>query len=206
MAKLNAEVDTASASRYTVRYYPTICVLKEDGSEIDRVVGYFRAPEYIRQVEDYLAGRNTLNSMLGEESAKSDSADFVFRLADKLSYHGRFPESRQRYLRVVSLDPENRTGDVDDALYALARMSRKDKDYEQARQYAQTILDRYSRADMMKPAFLEVGINYKREGALPEARRTFLDYVKRFPTDEDTPWAQEQADTIAAKLRRPPGA
>ncbi len=205
MAKLNGDVDTTSMARYSVRYFPTICVLREDGTELDRVVGYYRAPEFIRQVEDYRAGRNTLNAMLGEESAKSDSADYIFRLADKLSYHGRFAESRQRYLRVVSLDPENRTGDVDDALYALARMSRKDKDYDQARKYAQTILDRYSKADMMKPAFLEVGIDYKREGALPEARRTFLDYAKRFPDDEDAPYAREQADTIGAMLRRPPG-
>ena len=205
MAKLNADVDTASASRYSVRYYPTICVLKEDGTEIDRIVGYYRAPEYIRQVEDYLAGRNTLDAMLGQETAKADSADFVFRLGEKLSYHGLFDEGRKRYLRVVALDPENKTGDVDDALYSLARMSRKDKDFAQARKYAQTILDRYSSGDMMKPAFIEVGIDFKKAGSLPEARRVFLDYAKRFPEDEDAPWAREQADTIAAQLRRPPG-
>ena len=27
-----------------------------------------------------------------------------------------------------------------------------------------------------------------------------LDYVTRFPDDEDAPWAKEQADTLAAKL------
>ncbi len=205
MAKLNAEVDTASASRYHVRYYPTICVLKEDGTEIERVVGYYRAPAYMEQVEDYLAGRNTLDAMLGQETAKADSADFIFRLAERLSFHGRFDEGRTRYLRAVSLDPENRTGDVDDALYNLARMSRKEKDFARARKYAQTILERYSSGDMMKPAFLEVGINLKKSGSLPEARHVFLDYAKRFPDDEDAPWAREQADTIAAQLRRPPG-
>jgi len=197
-------VDTVVAAQYTVRFYPTICVLREDGTEIDRVVGYYPAPEYIQQVKDYLAGRNTLASMLEQEEAKKDSADFVYRLADKLSFHGRSAEARERYLRVVSLDPENKTEEVDDALYSLSRMARKDKDYEKARRYAQTILDRYAASDMMRPAFLQVGINLKLEGALPQARKVFLDYAKRFPDDEDTPWAQEQADTLAAHLRRPP--
>lgn len=205
MAKLNSEVDTTSASLYHVHYLPTICVLKEDGSEIDRLVGYCRAPEYMQQVEDYLAGRNTLASMLVEEPAKAESADFVYRLGEKLSYHGLFDEGSKRYLRVVSLDPENKTGHVDDALYSLARMSRRAKDFVQARTYAQTILDRYSSGDMMKPAFLEVGIDLKKAGSLPEARKVFLDYAKRFPGDEDAPYAREQADTIAVQLRRPPG-
>jgi tetratricopeptide (TPR) repeat protein len=197
-------VDTIAAAQYTVRYYPTICVLREDGTEIDRVVGYYPAPEYIQQVRDYLAGRNTLASMLEQEEANKDSADFVYRLADKLAFHGRFAESQRRYLRVVSIDPENRSNEVDDALYSLSRMSRKDKDYDKARKYAQTILDRYAASDMMKPAILQVGINLKLEGSLPQARRVFLDYVRRFPNDEDAPWAQEQADTLAARLRHPP--
>lgn len=192
------------AAEYTVRFYPTICILREDGTEIDRIVGYYPAPEYIQQVKDYLAGRNTLAAMMEQEASKKDSADFAYRLAEKLSFHGRFDEAKQRYVRVVSLDPENRTGHVDDALYSLSRVARRDKDYEKARKYAQTILDRYASSDMMKPAFLQVGINLRLEGSLPQARKVFLDYVRRFPDDEDTPWAQEQADTLAARLRRPP--
>lgn len=202
--KLNAEVDTVLAEQYTVRYYPTICILREDGTEIDRIVGYYPAPGYIQQVRDYLAGRNTLASMLEQEAAKKDSADFVYRLADKLAFHGRFDEAKERYARLPSLDPDNTTGEVDDALYSLSRMARREKDYEKARQLAQTILDRYAASDMMKPAFLQVGINLKLEGALPQARKVFLDYVRRYPDDEDAPWAKEQADTLAAKLRRPP--
>jgi len=204
--KLNAEVDTVTASRYTIRYYPTVCLLRTEGDEIERIVGYKPAPEFIAEIEDYLAGRNTLAWMLEQESARSDSAAFMFRLAERLGFHGRFEDSRPRYLRVVALDPENTTQVADDALYYLSRMARKDKDYVQARKYAQTIVERYASSDMYRPAWLQVGINFRKEGSLPEARKTFLDYSKRFPDDEDTPWAREQADSIAAQLRRPPGA
>lgn len=199
-------MDTVTAQKYTVRYYPTVCVLRSDGSEMERVVGYEPAPAFIAEVEDYLAGRNTLASLLEQEAAKADSAAFMFRLAERLGFHGRFDEARDRYLKVVKLDPENATGYVDDALYYLSRMARKDKDYVQARTYAQAIVDRYASSDMYRPAWLQVGINYRKEGSLPEARKVFLDYVKKFPDDEDAPWAREQADSIAVQLRRPPGA
>ena len=84
---------------------------------------------------------------------------------------------------------------------SLARMSRKEKDYTAARKYAQTVVDRYPTGDMMKSAFLEVGINWKKSGKLESARKVFLDYVRKFPTDEDAPYAREQADTLEVKLR-----
>jgi TolA-binding protein len=198
-------VDTVVAAKYSVRYYPTICLLRSDGTEIERLVGYKPAPEYIAEVEDYLAGRNTLASLLEQEASKADSAGFIYRLGERLGFHGRFDDARERYLKVVSLDPENGTGLVDDALYYLSRMSRKDQDFVKGRQYAQTIVDRYASSDMYRPAWLQVGINLKRDGSLPQARKVFLDYEKKFPDDEDAPWAREQADTIAAQLRRPPG-
>ncbi len=206
MAKVNAEVDTATAARYRVRAYPTILVLKENGEELDRVVGYYRAPEFISQVEDYLAGRNTLGSMIAEEPTKKDSADFIYRLGERFADHGLYDESRQRFQRLIALDPKNATGHVDDALYRLARMARKDKDYASDRKYAQMILDRYADSDMMRPAYLEVGIAWKKDGKLETARRIFLDYSKRFPDDEDAPWARAQADTLAAQIAQRPRA
>ena len=43
LVKVNAEVDTVTAARYRVKSYPTVLVLKQDGSEVDRIVGY-RSP------------------------------------------------------------------------------------------------------------------------------------------------------------------
>jgi len=206
MAKLNAEVDTLTARRYRVLGYPTIMVLNDKGEEIDRVVGYYKAPAFMSQVEDYLAGRNTLGTMLAEEPAKADSAEFMYRLADRLADHGLFDESRKRFVKFVALDPKNKTSRVDDAYYRLARMARKEHDYANDRKYAQIILDRYPDGDMMKPAFLEVGQGFRKDGQLEKARKIFLDYAKRFPTDEDAPWAREQADTLAAQLAKRPGA
>jgi thioredoxin-like negative regulator of GroEL len=200
LVKVNAEVDTAVAARYRVKSYPTVLVLKQDGTEIDRIVGYYRAPEFIAHVEDYLAGRNTLASMIQEEATKGQDAAFASKLADKYFEHGLYDEARSRYERTVALDPENKTGVVDDALLSLARMERKENDLPGYRRYAQMVVDRYPESDMGRTARIHVALSYKREGNLAKARELFLDYAKRFPGDEDAPYAQEQADTLAVKI------
>ena len=200
MAKVDAEVDTATASKYHVGSYPTILLLRKDGTEVDRIVGYYRAPEFMKHVEDYLAGRNTLAAMEADAASMGNDAKFISALAEKYYGHGRYPEAEAAYLKFVELDAKNATGEADDALYSLARMQRKTKDYVKARKYAQMILDRYPTSDMFRPAHLEIAGSWKRQGELTTARRHYLDYAKRFPDDEDAPYAREQADTLAVKI------
>jgi TolA-binding protein len=200
MSRINAEVDTVTAAHYRVSGYPTVLVLNEKGEEIDRVVGYARAPQFIAQIQDVLAGRNTLASILAQEPAHQNDPEFTYKLAESLNNHGRRDEARDHYLKFVSMDPKNVSSYTDDAYYSLARMARKQKDYASDRKYAQTILDKYPDSDMMRPAFLEVGQSYSKAGQLEKARGIFLDYAKRFPDDGDAPWAREQADTLGARI------
>ena len=154
--KLNAEKDTVTAAHYRVKSYPTVLVLQKDGTEIDRIVGYYRAPEFMAKAEDYLAGRNTLASVAAQEADSAGSATFLSALADRYFEHGLSEQARARYLSVTRVDPKNASGLTDDALYSLARMSRKDKDYATARAYAQQILDKYRDSDAYRPAILEL--------------------------------------------------
>jgi len=194
-----------TAARYRVKSYPTILVLQKDGTEIDRIVGYYRAPEFMAKTEDYLAGRNTLASLAAQEADSTGSATYLSALADRYFEHGLSDEARTRYLSVTRVDPKNATGLTDDAFYTLARMSRKDKDYATARAYAQQILDKFKDSDAYRPAILELAGNWRREGKLSNARRIYLDYAKRFPADEDAPFAAEQADSCAARIKRGEG-
>lgn len=205
MVKVNAEKDTLTAARYRVKSYPTIMVLRKDGTEIDRVVGYYRAPEFMSQVEDYLAGRNTLASYAAMESDSATNPGYMGRLAERYFYHGLNDEARTRYQKLIAMDPKNTSGLVDDALYSLARMSRKEKDYASDRKYAQQIIDRYPDSDMYKSAILEVAGALRRDNKLGQARSIYLDYFKRFPADEDAAWAKEQADTLNVRIQRGEG-
>src|SRR5262245_28313386 len=205
MVKLNAEKDTVTAAKYHVSGYPTIMVLKKDGTEVDRVVGYSRAPEFISEVEDYVAGRNTLAAYAAMEPDSGSDPGYVYRLGDRFLYHGHVGNAELRYEKVIQMDPKNRSGMVDDALYQLARMARKTKDYDADRRYAQRIIDHSPSSDMYRSAILEVAGSYRREQKYKVARPIYLDYAKRFPDDEDAPYAKEQADTCLARTQRGEG-
>ncbi len=200
MVNLNAEVDTVTSALYRARSYPTVMVLRKDGTEIDRVVGYSRAPEFIQEVERYRAGIGTLASMRAEAASKANEPAFVVRYAEKLFYHGFYDEAREQFHRFIDLDPKNESGEVDDAMYTLARMSRKFKDYAGDRRYAQMIIDRFPDSDMFRPALLEIAGAWRREGKLKTARDLYRDYARRFPDDEDAPWALEQVDKLTARI------
>jgi tetratricopeptide (TPR) repeat protein len=206
MVKLNAEKDTVTAARYRVKSYPTVMVLRKDGTEMDRIVGYYRAPEFISQVEDYLAGRNTLASYAAMEPDSGSDPGYMARLAERYLYHGDDEQASKRFHRVIEIDPQNRSGLVDDALYQLARLSRRNKDYAADRRYAQRIIERYPTSDMYRAAILEVAGAYRREGKLKDALPIYIDYAKRFPDDEDTPFAKEQVDSLRIRIQRGEGA
>lgn len=200
MARVNAEVDTVNAAKYHVKSYPTVLVLKSDGTEIDRVVGYSRAPGFIAEIDNYLAGRNTIASMEADAAAHPKDAAVLYKLAEKYFGHGLYDQARVQYLQVATVDPKNESGSTDDALYYVARMYRKDKDYETTRKYAKMVIDQYPTSDMYRPALLEFAGAWRRQGEWAKARTLYVDYAKRFPDDEDAPFAREQADTLATKI------
>ena len=47
--------DSEQFMRFNVRATPTFVVLKSDGSEIDRIVGYYRPDDFIGQLESVIS-------------------------------------------------------------------------------------------------------------------------------------------------------
>ncbi len=56
--RVDAEKETALAQKYKIDGYPTILLLKPDGSEIDRLVGYRDPKMFTTEFNDALAGRD----------------------------------------------------------------------------------------------------------------------------------------------------
>jgi thiol:disulfide interchange protein len=61
--KLDAEREVALAKRFDVTAYPTIVFAKPDGSEIDRLLGYFEPAEFVRQSQARLDARERLDQI-----------------------------------------------------------------------------------------------------------------------------------------------
>jgi len=96
--KIDAEKESKLASRFHVAAYPTIVFVKANGEELDRLVGYRTAEDFLSEANDALAGKDSLTrareKLAGRENDPSARADF----ADVLAQKGLYAEALEQYL------------------------------------------------------------------------------------------------------------
>ena len=90
--KVNAEVGKGPeiAKHYNVRGYPTIVITDNKGVEIDRIVGYLKAPEFLKQLKRIREGENTIKSLLNKFQLDPRNFNTLFTLAKKYEEKGDF--------------------------------------------------------------------------------------------------------------------
>lgn len=124
--------DSTTARSFHVSVHPTVIFLNPDGSEIDRLVRYLPPQEFARRAQNLLAGRQTFESMLANESEYRDDPQFLLELAQKLHDRGRAGEALERLARVPQLDPRNLAGVTDEALFLQGRILAEQQRYEES--------------------------------------------------------------------------
>ncbi|HWZ95936.1 MAG TPA: thioredoxin family protein [Opitutaceae bacterium] len=95
--KIDAEKEKTLADHYKVSAYPTLLLLKPDGTEIDRLVGYREPKIFVAEFTDSLAGKTAL--VQAREAVASAASD-----------HGRV-QARFNLGRILA-----RTGNDEEAL------------------------------------------------------------------------------------------
>ncbi|MBL9201289.1 MAG: thioredoxin family protein, partial [Opitutaceae bacterium] len=101
--KLDAEKEgSAAAKRYAVTAYPTLLLLKPDGTELDRIIGYREPGRFIAEFSAGAAGRPAV--VRAREAAAKVAADereavrARYSLAKTLAQRGQSAEALEHYL------------------------------------------------------------------------------------------------------------
>jgi thioredoxin-related protein len=96
--KLDAEKNVDLAKRFHVDAFPTVLLLKADGSVIDRLVGYKDAQEFLSSAADALAGKDSLarakEKLVGHEKDPMEREHYAHELARA----GKYEEALAEYL------------------------------------------------------------------------------------------------------------
>jgi thiol-disulfide isomerase/thioredoxin len=97
--KIDAEKEEALADKYRIAAYPTILLLRPDGTEIDRLVGYRDAKTFLAEARDALSGNDGL-SRARQKLDGANANDPMLRMAyaDALMQKGRTEEALSEYL------------------------------------------------------------------------------------------------------------
>ncbi len=194
--KLNAEVDTVTAAKYMVKAYPTIVLMNNDGTEIDRIAGYLPAGDFIKTVDDYLNGVNTLDYFLKKEADSGANIELNSTIAQKYADRGMYADAEKYFQKVLAADPDNAQKFGLQAMMAMGDVKMRDKKYDDAYAIFNNVLKKFATSESAPEAQIYAAIALRQKGDTTGAIKAFEAFIKAYPTSEDTAYAQKQIERL----------
>ena len=190
--KVNAEVDTALARKYSIAGYPTVVVAGPDGREKDRIWGYLPPTDFYNQVQLYLQGKETLEDYLGRLKDEPENLDYLSLIAEKFASRSRFDDAIEYYRKIVALDPDNEQDHGADAMAAIYDTQARARDYEGAIATCKRIVEKFPGTSEADDAEAMIGYYTARSGDSRKALRLYRDYLEKHPASENAQWVKKR--------------
>ncbi len=185
--KVDAEAGDGPAvvERYHVVGYPTVLVLRPDGTEIDRIFGYVEPDAFAATLTDFLDGRGTIDVLREQVAAASGDLDLALDLGVRAIVRGDYETGDPALRAVIAADADNARGLRSRAHLVIGkyRYLRGARDYPAALAEFAILIDELPEADEADEAVVQSGIAHARAGNAEEARRFFDAFVAADPTD-----------------------
>jgi thioredoxin-related protein len=198
LVRVNAEVDTMLAQKYSVSAFPTLVLVKPSGEEIDRIVGFMPIDPFLKTLREYEQGIGTLDDLLSKAEAGADR-DLYMQIAEKYQYRGGADEAKAWYTKVV--DAGEPTDSLSgEARITLADMKRREKMTDEAMADFKQIETDFQGQEFAATAAIWQAIIYRQNGDTTKAIAEFERFVADYPESEDVSYAQKQIE----KLKNPP--
>lgn len=200
-AKVNGREDTALANQYGIAGYPTIILLASTGEEIDRLWGYFPADSFHQTVNAYLAGVGTLPALEKQLAKEPDNIGLTMQMAEKYASRSRFEKSVELYKQVIAQDQQNKSGKVPEAIYNAGDALSREKKFMIAKQYFQTIVEKYPASEQYNDAVVEIPYQYEQAGDTATALRLYKQALENHPAHPDSTWLRKRIEKFSTPAK-----
>ena len=188
------EADSLTAKQYNISGFPTFVLTDSKGKEIDRIVGYLPADEFLKQIDDYMNGIGTLDDLLARAEASSDRS-LYFDIADKYKYRGG-PEEATLWFQKVIDEGEPTDSLSGDALFSLADMKRRSKNFDDALIDYKTIKKDFKDTALEELVSIYIPYTNMIKGDTAAAIADFEKFIKEFPESEDIEYATKKISEL----------
>lgn len=188
-AKLNGKKDdSTTASDFNIQGYPTFVVIDPEGNEVDRIIGYMPAEDFLQTLEDYKAGIGTLDDLLAQAEDSTDR-ELYFKIADKYKYRGLSNDAESWYTKVIS------AGEPTDSMsaegkFAIADMYLRNDLYDDAIDRFKNIKQEFDGEQLDEVASIYIPYTYMQKGDTVNAISNFELFIQEFPESEDVEYAE----------------
>ncbi len=199
--KIDAKKDSLLVEEYKVSAYPTVILLKSSGEEIERIVGYLSPREFFKNVKSYLLGRGTLADL--EKKLKKDSTDVVLllKIGEKYMDRKRYDEAKRLFRKINDLDSKNYWGKTDSALFNLAYIHYREKEYKDAMVKFQSFSKDFPESNLRLEAEEYIPYIYEKMGDTTKALKLYEKFLKEHPKikESEREWVEKRIKKLKEK-------
>ena len=192
------------ASTWRITGYPALILMTADGQEVDRIPGYIPPNEFVAAINDFLAGRGTLEDVKSRFEAYPDSLALLLVLAEKYQNRGMEAEAESSYRELLARDPANAQGQAAQALHSLAIMaySAGRDHYDTAVARFEVLIERFPGSEKAVDAETWVPYILLRQDKYDEAQARFEKFKLDHPESSEIDWVNRQLEEIQKKKGR----
>lgn len=191
---LDSKKDSTTVSGYGVNAYPTVILFESSGKEIDRIVGYAPPREFLKTVKSYLRGEGTLADLENRLRDNPSNLSLLYQVGEKYQDRSKYEEALVHYQNIMSLDPENKGGKTDGALYRIAVINRRQKDNQKALDKFEELIQRFPESEKRLDAEEYIPYIYAQMGDSTKALRLYEKILVDHPDieKEEREWVEKQ--------------
>ncbi len=189
--KVDALKDSLLARSLGVSYYPTIIVAGHDGSEVDRLVGYYPPSDFFNEIQLYLQGNETLDDYLTRLQDEPDKVEYLLLAAKKYRNRSEWETALEYYSNVVRLGSDY-SYEIEEATFEIAGIYEKMKKYSKAIAAYNDFVKRFPDSDKVEDALRRVPYNYAKNNDYRNALRYYRKYLDDYPDGKYSDWAAKR--------------
>lgn len=167
------------AKKYNVISYPTVIILDKDGNEIDRILDYEKPSSFIKKALNYASRQGAISSIEDHLKEKPKDIEMLFKAGEKYAFRGNERKANEYLGKLIEIDPRNKKGYSDKALYTLAAYLyiRGQKNYDKAMPLLNELENQYPDSPYAKKADLERAKVYLKTNEKKKALNSLNNYL-----------------------------
>ncbi|MBS1514669.1 MAG: thioredoxin fold domain-containing protein [Bacteroidetes bacterium] len=172
------------AKKYGVNSYPTLLFVDADGNEIDKIIGFYPAPDFLENIKKINERKSSLAYLQSNYNNNKTDLKANLDLANRLIAEGKADDAKKYLNYIIQTDVSNSQGYTDDAELLIAMMEVKDKTSEAYIKDVNILLEKYPKTNLSKDVKLFLSDKYTESKNDEMALLTLKGLYKKFPKDD----------------------
>jgi len=161
---------------------PLLIYLNGDGIEIDRIVGYYPADEYLKKITDIYNGVDTFLSLKNSFISGSKTSDVISRLSEKCKSSADVEFCNDVYSDIINndLNFDSEVVFIAELFFAKNQLKKDGIPSEMIR-----LIHKYDNPDYQKDVYQAIIYHYQMEGEMVDEANLYKEFADKFKSNSD---------------------